>query len=245
MIQGNENDTTTTQLGFKLITMKTHFLIFLMFFSMHSFGQVALHMGAGVPNGVEVGADIALRKYIHVGGSYGYLHYGENFNGKLKLGGIFYGYLGLNRLGTNRRGVVALENAFNSAVDTQISAYDVELQQVYDDIQFTSDDFRIVDRSVSAGIGLRSRFLFLELGLRTTQANRIVHSKVDLAFDKFESAISSQVSGNEYYEAMDELQSIRADVKSQYDEVTSTLPAGLRYLPELRLGIRIPMNYRK
>lgn len=215
-----------------------------MFFSLHSYSQLALHLGAGAPNGVELGADIALRKYLRVGGSYGYLHYGENFNAKLKVGGIFYGYLGLNRLGINRRGILTLENTLNNAIDAQISIDDPELQQVYDEIRFTADDFKIIDRSVSAGIGLRSRFLFLELGLRTTQTNQIVHSKIDLAFDKFESAVSSQMSGSEYYEAIEELQGIRADVKSQYDEMTQIVPGGLRYLPELRLGIRIPINFR-
>ena len=200
--------------------------------------QIGIRFGASLPNGGELGADYQFNEHLRAGGSYGYLHYADAANLQVQ-GGFkhFYGFAGIDMINANNAGRTAIADAINQQVTNAN-------QSGFNGIRFKESDFRMTDLGIGGGLGVKFGIFYLEAGLRTTRLRQIANDKVDMFVNTVENYVNSNLnlSASDRAAAIQKVESMRNDVKSQLLQQYNNIPGGLNVLPVLRIGIRIPIG---
>ncbi|MCT4641127.1 MAG: hypothetical protein N4A33_02445 [Bacteriovoracaceae bacterium] len=226
--------------------MKKILLLLTVCFCSIAQAQVGINISGGLPNGVELGVDYKPVKLVRIGGNFGSTKYTNNLNLKVSVGLPFiYAYGAINRLSMTSISKNALSDMVNETFEAQLDMSDATQKHLYDNaLKTNSSDFHIVDIGLSGGLGFKAGWFFLEGGLRTTKLKTIMHNKTDLFLDRVNTYISDNynTSDPQYYALKDEVANVRSEVHTSINEGAAQLPGQLKYLPELKIGVRIPIG---
>lgn len=226
--------------------MKSLFILVAICFSTIAQAQLGINTTAGFPNGLELGLDYQPIKYVRVGANYGYGHYAQNINLKVSAGLPFlYAYGAANRLSTTALGQTTLSNLINETIEQEMDMSDPNQRHFYENALKTNQrDFQIVDLGLSGGIGLKAGWFFLEGGIRTTQFKNTAHDKVDLFINRVYDYIDDNYSQFDprYHDFRNEVQQVETEVHQAIDDGAQQVPGGFRFLPEVKIGLRIPIG---
>ena len=211
-----------------------------------TYAQVGARIGLSIPNGIELGADVMPNPNLRVGANYGYLRYADSANLQASAGSKNVYFFGtLNTVNVNGRGREAIAEALTEMMEKKKQEpQNAEYKRVIDGYHVESEQFKMRDLGVGGGIGLKFGIFFIEGGIRTTMITTLVDEKVDNFIDSLKDYVDKnpRVTFIEKDLAKQEIEYMRADVKSQIKDGFAQAPGNLKLLPEVRIGVRIPIG---
>ena len=214
-------------------------------FSFNSNAQVGGRIGLSIPNGVELGADVRPSEIFRVGANYGYLHHADAANLQMAVGKKVYFFGTLNVINVNKRGRLAIATALDDLIVKKSNEpQNTSFKRVISGYHVESEDFKMTDLGIGGGIGYKYGIFFIEGGIRTSKMTSITDKKVDTFIDSLKDHVNEneRITFVERDLAMQEIEYMRGDVKKQIRTAFGQAPGNLKILPEIRIGIRIPLG---
>jgi len=214
------------------------------FLSNSAQAQINLNVDASALNGPEVGAGYQINDNLGFGANYGYLKYANAVNFQFRAGlKHLYAYGTVNMISADSQGRNAIAGAVNQMIVDQENK-DPNVKQGVGGFQVAPSEFKMTDLGVGGGVGIKFGVFFMEAGLRTTRITEIANQQVDGFINNLQTYVNNNPNVNpvERADANAQIESMRADVKSQLQSQFNQIPGSLKFLPEFRIGLKFTIG---